>query len=153
MNIVLLEPEIPMNTGNIGRTCVLTGSTLHLIRPLGFQLTDKEIRRSGLDYWPHLKLQVYDDLHDFHRKNPGANCYYATTKAKRNYAQVAYRREDYVFFGKESKGLPPEILSEHADRTIRVPMDTTYARSLNLSNTVAVVLYEALRQQGFDGLE
>lgn len=153
MNIVLLEPEIPMNTGNIGRTCVLTNSVLHLIRPLGFQLTDREIRRSGLDYWPHLQLFVYDDLADFRKQNPAARCFYATTKAKRYYADVRYTKEDFIFFGKESKGLPKDLLAENENRTIRIPMDTKYARSLNLSNSVAVVLYECLRQNGFTDLE
>lgn len=152
MNIVLLEPEIPMNTGNIGRSCVLTGSTLHLIRPLGFLLTDKEIRRSGLDYWPHLDLCVYDDRADFERQNPNARCFYASTHAKQLYSDVRYRPDDYIFFGKESKGLPKDLLEQHADRAIRIPMDTTHARSLNLSVSAAVVLYEALRQQGFEGL-
>lgn len=153
MNIVLLEPEIPMNTGNIGRTCVLTGSTLHLIRPLGFLLTDKEIRRSGLDYWPHLKLFVYDTITEFYGKNPGALCYYASTKAQKKYTDIRYTGNDYIFFGKESKGLPEELLRKNPEHTIRIPMNTAYARSLNLSNSVAVVLYEALRQFHFEGLE
>lgn len=152
MNIVLLEPEIPMNTGNIGRTCVLTGSRLHLIRPIGFSLSDAQIRRSGLDYWAHLDLSVYDDLSDFRNKNPDANCYYATTKATKCYTDISFGRNDYVFFGKESKGLPEELLAENASRSIRIPMDTTFARSLNLSNSVAVILYEALRQTGFESL-
>ena len=149
MNIVLLEPEIPMNTGNIGRTCVLTGSTLHLIRPLGFSLTDKQIRRSGLDYWAHLKLELYDDLADFYARHAGGSFYYATTKATRNYDACDYKPDDYFMFGRESAGLPKELIEANADRAIRIPMDTTYARSLNLSNSVAVILYEALRQTGF----
>lgn len=153
MNIVLLEPEIPMNTGNIGRTCVLTGSALHLIRPLGFLLTAKEIRRSGLDYWPHLTLHVYEDRADFRAKNPDANCYYATTKASQSYADIRFQADDFVFFGKESRGLPIDLLEANPDRAFRIPMDTTYARSLNLSNSVAIVLYEALRQHGFADLK
>lgn len=152
MHIVLLEPEIPMNTGNIGRTCVLTGSTLHLIRPLGFSLSDSAIRRSGLDYWAHLDLRVYDDMQEFYRLNPDCHCYYATTKATHSYTEFSFHETDYFVFGKESKGLPKEILENNPDTQLRIPMDTTYARSLNLSNSVAVVLYEALRQTGFSTL-
>ena len=146
MNIVLFEPEIPSNTGNIGRTCVLTHSTLHLIRPLGFVLTDKAIERSGLDYWPYLKLKMYDDWNDFLTQNPNARLWLATTKANQSHSSVEFKEDDFIVFGKESKGLPKEILEAYPDFHIRIPMDTEYARSLNLANSVAVVLYEALRQ-------
>ena len=152
MNIVLVEPEIPMNTGNIGRTCVLTGSHLHLIRPLGFSLSDAQIRRSGLDYWEHLSLTVYDDLEDFFEKNPGASCYYATTKAQQSYTEIHFQKDDFLVFGKESKGLPLELLGRNRPRMMKIPMDNTYARSLNLSNSVAIILYEALHQTGFQTL-
>ncbi len=151
MHIVLHEPEIPSNTGNIGRTCVATGTELHLIRPLGFSLDEKNLRRAGLDYWQDLKLHVYDDFQDFLEKNPGAHIYMATTKAHQTYADVQYGPDDYIMFGKETAGIPEEILVEHEADCVRIPMlgDT---RSLNLSNSVAVILYEALRQQEFSGL-
>ena len=151
MNIVLLEPEIPQNTGNIARTCAATGSVLHLIRPLGFQLDDKYMKRAGLDYWFLMSYRVYDNLQDFLEKNPGARCHYATTKAPRSYCEASYQDGDYIFFGKESKGLPEELLSQEYDKCVRIPM-IEQARSLNLSNSVAIVLYEALRQQGFPGM-
>ena len=151
MNIVLLEPEIPGNTGNIGRTCVSTGTRLHLIRPLGFRLDEKEIRRAGLDYWPRLDVTVYDSYEDFLAENPGAVIYLATTKARRVYTEVSYGPDDYLVFGRESRGLDESLLRREYERCVRIPMRAE-ARSLNLSNSVAIVLYEALRQQGFPGL-
>ena len=151
-HVVLLEPEIPANTGNIGRTCVATGSSLHLIRPLGFSLDEKHLRRAGLDYWKDLDCTVYDDFADFLRKNPGARLFFLTTKARRAYTEAAFAPDDYLVFGKESAGIPEEILVEHEEQCLRIPM-VADNRSLNLSNSVAVVLYEALRQQGFAGLE
>jgi tRNA (cytidine/uridine-2'-O-)-methyltransferase len=152
VNIVLLEPEMPANTGNIGRTCVATGSTLHLIEPLGFQINEKAVRRAGLDYWEHLDVRVYDDYEDFLQKNPGAKIYMATTKAKKTYTQVEYGPNDFIMFGKESAGIPEEILVKNEETAIRIPMNYEI-RSLNLSNSVAIVLYEALRQQNFAGMQ
>ena len=152
MHVVLHEPEIPSNTDNIGRTCVATGSVLHLIKPLGFRLNEKSLMRAGLDYWHDLDVRVYEDYGEFLEKNPGAKIYYATTKAHQTYAEVPYGPDDYLVFGKESAGIPEEILVENEDRCIRIPMKAEN-RSLNLANSVAIVLYEALRQQGFPGLE
>ena len=151
MNIVLHEPEMPANTGNIGRTCVATGSRLHLIGPLGFQINDKMLKRAGLDYWPDLDVTVYDDFDDFMEKNPGARLYMATTKAKNVYTHVHYDENAYIMFGKESAGIPEEILVEHEEDCMRIPMNGDI-RSLNLGNSVAIVLYEALRQNGFAGM-
>ena len=152
MHIVLHEPEIPANTGNIGRSCVSTGAHLHLIRPLGYSLDEKEVRRAGLDYWKDLNLSVYDSYEDFLAGNPGARIWYATTKAKNVYSDAVFADGDYLMFGKESAGLPEEILVQNPERCIRIPM-VKDNRSLNLSNSVAVVLYEALRQLEFPGLE
>lgn len=152
MNIVLHEPEMPANTGNIGRTCVATGSRLHLIGPLGFQINDKMLKRAGLDYWPNLDVTVYDDFDDFMAKNPGARLYMATTKAKNVYTHVHYDENAYIMFGKESAGIPEEILVEHPEECVRIPM-IGETRSLNLSNSVAIVLYEALRQNQFDHMK
>lgn len=149
MNIVLYEPEMPMNTGNIGRSCVATNTSLHLIEPLGFRLGDKEIRRAGLDYWPHLNVTVYSDYPDFLDRNPGAKIYMATTKAANVYSDVQYEPDCYIMFGPESRGIPEEILVENQDLCVRIPM-WGETRSLNLSNSVAVILYEALRQNGFE---
>lgn len=151
MNIVLYEPEMPLNTGNIGRTCVATNTRLHLIEPLGFKLSDKMIKRAGLDYWPKLDVTVYSDFKDFQERNPGIRLYLATTKARRVYTEVAYEPDCYLMFGKESAGIPEEILVENEKNCIRIPMWGDI-RSLNLSNSVAIVLYEALRQQGFGNL-
>lgn len=148
LNIVLLEPEIPANTGNIGRTCVAAGARLHLIEPMGFRITEKQVKRAGLDYWDKLDYTVYDSYADFLQKNPDAKIYMATTKAKRVYSDQQFEDGCYIMFGKESAGIPEEILVEHEENTIRIPMYGDI-RSLNLSNSVAVVLYEALRQQGF----
>ena len=149
LNIVLHEPEMPANTGNIGRTCVAAGARLHLIEPLGFKLNEKMLKRAGLDYWDKLDVIVYDDYADFQKKNPGAKIYMATTKAQKTYCDVSYEDDCYIMFGKESAGIPEEILKEHPDECIRIPM-IGETRSLNLSNSVAIVLYEALRQNNFD---
>ena len=151
LNIVLLEPEIPMNTGNIGRTCVAAGARLHLIEPMGFRITQKEVKRAGLDYWDQLDVTTYDNYQDFLDKNPGAKIYMATTKARHTYAEVEYEEDAYIMFGKESAGIPEEILVENEDTCIRIPMFGDI-RSLNLSNSVAIVLYEALRQHNFSDL-
>ncbi len=148
INIVLLEPEIPANTGNIGRTCVATGTRLHLIEPLGFSLSEKALKRAGMDYWSDLDVTTYIDYEDFLARNPGAQIFYATTKGRHIYSDAAYPDGCYIMFGKESAGIPEEILREHPDTCVRIPM-IGETRSLNLSNSVAVVLYEALRQQGF----
>ena len=152
LNIVLLEPEMPANTGNIGRTCVATGTRLHLIEPLGFRINDKMLKRAGLDYWEKLDVTIYDDYQDFLSKNPGAKIYMATTKSKQTYTDVTYEEDAYIMFGKESAGIPEEILLDNKETCVRIPM-MPEERSLNLSNSVAVILYEALRQQGFPGLE
>ena len=152
LNIVLHEPEIPANTGNIGRTCVATGTRLHLIEPLGFRLNEKEIKRAGMDYWKDLDVTRYLNYEDFLAKNPGAKIYYATTKALKTYTDVQYEDDCYIMFGKESVGIPEEILMEHKENCIRIPMINDI-RSLNLSNSVAIVLYEALRQHQFDHMQ
>ena len=152
MNIVLHQPEIPANTGNIGRTCVATGSTLHLIEPLGFRLDEKSIKRSGMDCWEHLDVTRYINYQEFLDKNPGAKIWYATTKARRSYTEVSFGENDYIMFGKESAGIPEEILVDNEENCIRIPM-LPEIRSLNLSNSVAIVLYEALRQNGFKSME
>ncbi len=148
MNIVLFEPEIPANTGNIGRTCVASGTRLHLIEPLGFMLNEKQIRRAGMDYWDDLEVTRYINYEDFLSKNQGAKIYMASTKAPRIYTDVQYEEDCYIMFGKESAGIPEEILLENQDTVIRIPM-MNGIRSLNLGNSVAIVLYEALRQNGF----
>ena len=151
LNIVLHEPEIPANTGNIGRTCVATNTRLHLIEPLGFRLDEKNLKRAGMDYWPQLDVTTYVNYEDFLRKNPGARPYMATTKGPKVYTETQFEPDCYIMFGKESAGIPEEILLENQERAIRIPMlgDT---RSLNLSNSVAIVLYEALRQNDFPGM-
>ncbi|MCI7180681.1 MAG: tRNA (cytidine(34)-2'-O)-methyltransferase [Schaedlerella sp.] len=151
LNIVLHEPEIPANTGNIGRTCVATGSRLHLIEPLGFKMDEKSLKRAGLDYWKDLDMVTYSDYEDFLEKNPGAKIYMATTKAPKVYTEAAFEPDCYIMFGKESAGIPEEILVEHKENCIRIPMIGDI-RSLNLSNSVAIVVYEALRQNGFAGM-
>lgn len=152
MNIVLLEPEIPMNTGNIGRTCVATKSRLHLIKPLGFVIDDKALKRAGMDYWSQLDVTIYEDFQDFLEKNDYPTIFMGTTKAEKTYAQVAYDKDAYIMFGKESAGIPEAILVKYRQTCIRIPMDKEI-RSLNLSNAVAIVLYEALRQNEFLDLE
>ena len=151
LNIVLHEPEIPANTGNIGRTCVASGTRLHLIEPLGFSLSEKALKRAGMDYWKELDVTTYIDYQDFLDQNPGAKIYMATTKARKVYTEVAYEPDCYIMFGKESAGIPEEILVENQENCIRIPMMGDI-RSLNLGNSVAVVLYEALRQNGFPGM-
>lgn len=148
LNIVLFEPEIPANTGNIGRTCVATNTRLHLIEPLGFRLNEKEIKRAGMDYWKDLDVTRYMNFQEFLEKNPDAKIYMATTKGKNVYTEVSYEPDCYIMFGKESAGIPEEILAHNRDRCIRIPM-VGETRSLNLSNSVAIVLYEALRQNDF----
>lgn len=156
MNIVLYQPEIPANTGNIGRTCVATGTVLHLIEPLGFRLTGKELRRAGMDYWEHLDVRRYINFEEFAVKNlagnPDAKIWMATTKAKKAYTQAQFGADDFIMFGKESAGIPEEILVDYEDTCIRIPM-LDRIRSLNLSNSVSIVLYEALRQQDFAGMQ
>ena len=149
LNIVLHEPEMPANTGNIGRTCVAAGARLHLVEPLGFKLNEKMLKRAGLDYWDKLDVTVYDDYADFQKKNPGAKIYMATTKAQKTYCDVSYEDDCYIMFGKESAGIPEEILVDNEETCIRIPMIGDI-RSLNLSNSVAIVLYEALRQHNFE---
>ena len=152
MHIILYQPEIPANTGNIGRTCVATGTSLHLIEPLGFRLNEKDIKRAGMDYWEHLDVNRYVNFEEFKEKHPNAKIWMATTKAKHTYAEVSFGPDDFIMFGKESAGIPEEILVENEENCIRIPMLPTI-RSLNLSNSVAIVLYEALRQQGFDNMQ
>ena len=151
LNIVLFEPEIPANTGNIGRTCVATNTRLHLIEPLGFSLSEKALKRAGMDYWEQLDVRTYIDYNDFLEKNPGARIYMATTKAEKVYTDVSYEPDCYIMFGKESAGIPEEILIHHKEDCVRIPM-VGDIRSLNLGNSVAIVLYEALRQNGFAGM-
>lgn len=151
-HIVLVEPEIPQNTGNIARTCAATGSQLHIVRPMGFEIDDKKMKRAGLDYWDMLHVQFYDGLDEFFEKNAGGRFFYSTTKAKHNHNEIAYRDGDYLVFGRETRGLPEELLYKNPDTCIRIPM-IEGARSLNLSNSVAVVVYEALRQTDFLSLK
>lgn len=152
MHIILHQPEIPANTGNIGRTCVATGSPLHLIEPLGFHLDEKSIKRAGMDYWDSLDVTRYMNYQEFLERHPGARIWMATTKAKQVYTEVAYGPDDFIMFGKESGGIPEEILVENEETCIRIPM-LNEIRSLNLSNAVAIVLYEALRQNGFRNMQ
>ncbi|MBD5466142.1 MAG: tRNA (uridine(34)/cytosine(34)/5-carboxymethylaminomethyluridine(34)-2'-O)-methyltransferase TrmL [Lachnospiraceae bacterium] len=152
MNIILHQPEIPANTGNIGRTCVATGTKLHLIEPLGFKLNEKSIKRAGMDYWEHLDVTRYVNFKEFLEKNPNAKIWMATTKAKHIYTEVEYSPDDFIMFGKESGGIPEEILVDYEETCIRIPM-LEQVRSLNLSNSVAIVLYEALRQNGFSHMQ
>lgn len=154
LNIVLLEPEMPANTGNIGRTCCATGTRLHLIEPMGFRINDKTLKRAGLDYWDKLDVAIYDCYEDFLERNPeaGNRMYMASTKARQNYTDVSYEADAYIMFGKESAGIPEEILVHSEETAIRIPMNQEI-RSLNLSNSVAIVLYEALRQNQFQGMQ
>jgi tRNA (cytidine/uridine-2'-O-)-methyltransferase len=150
-HIVLVEPEIPANTGNIARTCAVTGARLHLVEPLGFSISDKQLKRAGLDYWPHLGVKTYKNLDEFFAANSGGKFYFCSTKAKMSYADAAFEDGCYLMFGKETKGLPEELLCSGIGQAIRIPMKPDL-RSLNLSNSVGIVLYEALRQHGFCGL-
>ena len=149
MNIVLYQPEIPYNTGNIGRSCVLTTTKLHLIKPLGFSLDEKQIKRSGLDYWKLIDLRVWESFEEFLEANQGARLFYATTKTKQKYSDVKFEKNDFIMFGPESRGIPEDILKKNPERCITIPM-IPMGRSLNLSNSAAIILYEALRQTDFD---
>ena len=151
MHIILHQPEIPANTGNIGRTCVATGTSLHLIEPIGFRINEKELKRAGMDYWDKLDVTRYINYNDFREKHPEAVVWMATTKARRTYCDVSFGPYDYIMFGRESAGIPEELLVEDEPHCIRIPMKEN-ERSLNLSNSVAVVLYEALRQNNFNNL-
>ena len=151
LNVVLVEPEIPQNCGNIARTCAATGSRLHLIRPLGFDISEKAVKRAGLDYWHLVEVLVYDDLADFFAKNRVEQMWCLSTKAPRVYTEAEFREGCYLFFGKETRGLPEDFLEAHRSECLRVPMRQC-ARSLNLSNSVAITVYEALRQLSFPGL-
>ena len=153
-NVVLVEPRIPQNTGNIARTCAATGCALHLVRPMAFEIDDKKLKRAGLDYWQYLNVQYYDGLDDFFAKTASENAryHYATTKAPHTYTEVTYTDNDYILFGREDAGLPEELLYKNEERCIRIPM-IKEARSLNLSNSVAIIVYEAMRQIGFENLK
>jgi len=153
LNIVLFEPEIPQNTGNIARTCVLTNSKLHLIKPLGFSLDEKHLKRAGLDYWPYLDIEVHESYEDLREKYPIGNFYFSTTKGKKIYTEVSYKEGDFIIFGKETAGLPDYIRNDNIDNLIRVPMLESSTRSLNLSNTAAILAYEALRQMSFPNMK
>lgn len=148
MNIVLMYPETPYNIGNIGRTCVLTNSTLHLIKPFVVSLDEKAVKRAGLDYWPLVKLKVWESYEEMLENNPESNFYYATTKTEKFYSEVKYKKNDFIVFGPESKGIPVEILERNKENCIKIPM-VSMGRSLNLSNSAAIILYEGLRQLGF----
>ena len=150
LNVVLVEPEIPQNTGNIARTCACTNTRLHLVRPFGFDISEKSLKRAGLDYWDKVDIVYYDNLAEFFEKNAGGKFYYATTKAKQSYTDANYPDGCYILFGKETKGLPEDLIYADYDRAVRIPMYGAL-RSLNLSNSVAIILYEALRQNDFFG--
>lgn len=151
INIVLVEPEIPQNTGNIARTCAATGASLHLVKPLGFEIDDRKLKRAGLDYWDKLDITYYESLDDFFAKNPDEDFYCFTTKARHVYSDISYPKRVFLMFGKETKGLPEELLFANPDRCVRIPMRDTL-RSLNLSNSAAIAVYEVFRQRGFEGL-
>ncbi|SKA93471.1 tRNA (cytidine/uridine-2'-O-)-methyltransferase [Caloramator quimbayensis] len=153
LNIVLYQPEIPQNTGNIGRTCVLTNSKLHLIKPLGFTIDDKQLKRAGLDYWPKLQVVYYENFEEFFDKNKNNRIFLSTTKAEKIYSEVKYEQGDFIMFGRESSGIPQYIRDLLKDTMIRVPMIEDSERSLNLSNTVSIVVYEALKQMGFPNMK
>ena len=153
-NIVLVEPEIPQNTGNIARTCAATGTALHLVKPLGFSIDDKYLKRAGLDYWPYVDITVYENLDEFMEKHGDEKLYLATTKGDKTYADVKYEDGCYILFGKETKGLSKEFIEQHYDTAVRIPMgQEVNLRSLNLSNSAAIIIYEALRQAGFPDLD
>lgn len=152
INIVLVEPEIPQNTGNIARTCAATGCALHIVHPTIFEISDRTVKRAGLDYWHLVNITHYDNLDDFFEKTKGGTYYFASTKAPNRYSDISFKDGDYVLFGKETKGLPEELLHEHKESCIRIPM-IDEARSLNLSNSAAIIAYEALRQNDFDDLK
>ena len=152
LNLVLHEPEIPQNTGNISRTCAVTGAALHIIRPMGFEISDAKLKRAGLDYWNNLELYYYDSIDELFSKYPEGKFYFFTTKAAQCYTEVDYSGETFLVFGKETKGLPEDLLKAHPEQCVRIPMKSTL-RSLNLSNAVAIAAYEALRNNSFAGLE
>lgn len=152
MHIVLVEPEIPANTGNISRTCAVSGTSLHLVKPLGFSTDDKHLKRAGLDYWHQLDLHYHENFSEVQQKYPTGRFWFLTTKADKSYSEVEFGPEDFLVFGKETAGLPKELLAANPDHCIRIPM-LPEIRSLNLSNSVAIVLYEAIRQQGFPGMK
>ena len=151
MNIVLVEPEIPQNTGNIVRTCAATGARLHIVKPMGFEIDDKKLKRAGLDYWHFLNIQYYENLDNFFEQNQDGRFFYLSSKGTASYTDVEFKDGDFLLFGKETKGLPEKLLIEHPERSIRIPMISD-ARCLNLSNSVAIVAYEALRQNNFESL-
>ena len=151
LNVVLIEPEIPQNTGNISRTCAATGCSLHLVKPFGFEINDKHLKRAGLDYWQYLDVHYYENISEFFEKNKGANFYYMSTKGDKVYSNVSFKDGDFIVFGKESHGLPEPLLKDNYDKTLRIPMWGNL-RSLNLSNCVAIVVYEILRQQNYSSL-
>ena len=152
VNIVLVEPEIPQNTGNIARSCAATGASLHLVAPLGFSIEDRYLKRAGLDYWNQVNVVCYKNLEEFFKKNQGATFRFSSTKAERSYHEMVYPDNCFIVFGKETKGLPEDLLKDHYEECLRIPM-LSDIRSLNLSNSVAIVLYEALRQDGFKGFQ
>ena len=152
LNIVLVEPEIPQNTGNIARTCAATGAKLHLVRPMGFEVDDKKLKRAGLDYWYLLDITYYENLADFYEKNPDGKFFYFTTKAQKRHSDISYPDKAYLVFGKETKGLPEELLIRNTESCVRIPMIDD-ARSLNLSNSVAIAVYETLRQWDYPALQ
>lgn len=152
MHVVLVEPEIPQNTGNIARTCALTGTVLHLVGKLGFSLEDRYLRRAGLDYWPYLTFCRHRSFEDLYRQYPDSNFFLFTTRGQKLYSEISYGKDDFLVFGKETAGLPEDLLNRFKSRWVRIPMIMSIKRSLNLSNAVAVALYEALRQQGFPGM-
>jgi len=154
LHVVFVEPEIPPNTGNIARTCAATDSVLHLVKPLGFNIDDKAVRRAGLDYWPYVKLEVHDSLDEFMEEYAGRRMFLATTKGGMMYTEPEYQDEDMILFGRETRGLPRDFIAEHAEMAIRIPMsESTRLRSFNLANSANIILFEALRQLGFPGLK
>ena len=155
LHVVLLEPETPQNTGNISRTCAVTGCTLHLIGPLGFSIEEKQVKRAGLDYWDMLDLRYYNSYNEFLEKNPDAKIYYLTTKSEKKYSEIEYPKNDcFIMFGKETAGIPEKILNQNRDNCVRIPMlNSERARSLNLSNSVSIVVYEVLRQHNYPNMK
>ena len=151
INIVLVEPEIPQNTGNVARSCACTGARLHLVKPMGFEIDDKKLKRAGLDYWDKLDITYYESLSDFLEKTKDKPRFFLSTKGRKTHSEISYPDDFYIIFGKETKGLPEELLKDNPESTLRIPMRNTL-RSLNLSNSVAIVLYEALRQRDYEGL-
>lgn len=149
LNIVLVEPEIPQNTGNIARSCVLTRSTLHLVKPLGFSIDDKYLKRAGLDYWQYLDMKIYENLEALYSTYPDSRYFYSTTKAKKIYTSISFKEDDFLVFGKETAGLPKDLIERNMDQCIRIPMVKESLRSLNLANSVNIIMFEALRQMGF----